>query len=209
MGLLQGAYALLIKSRRFPGELVACKKGSPLILGVRSGAPEVMSGRGSGATAPADEPVECFVASDASAVVEHTKRVLVLEDGDLVHISGPGYRVYNHTGPQGPGRDTALPPPLKAAQRAITTLEMEVSEIMKSGYDHFMKKEIHEQPESILQTMRGRVFFPASSLSSASTYNGPLSPAVTTTPAVLQGGSNGATAAFPRAESGVDPRRDR
>lgn len=128
MGLLQGAYALLIKSRRFPGELVACKKGSPLILGMRSEQADSVAKTGSGAVAAMDEPVECFIASDASAVVEHTKRVLVLEDGDLVHISGPGYRVYNHAGPQGFGRETA---PLKAAKRAITTLEMEVSEIMK------------------------------------------------------------------------------
>ena len=43
--------------------------------------------------------------------------------------------------------------------RALLTLEMEVAQIMKGGYDHFMKKEIHEQPDSVLQTMSGRVRF--------------------------------------------------
>ena len=74
---LEGAYALLIKSTAYPGELVACKRGSPLILGIK----ERPTGRGIRLSSVYDAPelhaaeaLECFVASDASAVVEHTKR---------------------------------------------------------------------------------------------------------------------------------------
>ena len=68
---LEGAYAVLVKSRHYPGQLVACKRGSPLILGLRQGGGGG-SGGGSGAAAAAG--FECFLASDASAVVEHTKK---------------------------------------------------------------------------------------------------------------------------------------
>ena len=74
---LEGAYALLIKSTAYPGELVACKRGSPLILGIR----ETPTGRGIRLSSVHDAreqhlagALECFVASDASAVVEHTKQ---------------------------------------------------------------------------------------------------------------------------------------
>lgn len=69
---LEGAFSLLIKSSHYPGELVACKRGSPLILGIKEAA-----GRGrspSYARRTVDSALECFVASDASAVVEHTKQ---------------------------------------------------------------------------------------------------------------------------------------
>lgn len=75
MRQLEGAYALLVKSAHHPGELVACKRGSPLILGLRT----TPAADGGAAAAPgqqhaAAEGVECFLASDASAVVEHTKK---------------------------------------------------------------------------------------------------------------------------------------
>ena len=80
MSQLEGAFAMLVKSRHHPGELVACKRGSPLILGVRlcptakcgSPAPPRTNGL-SGWGLSGGEAVECFLASDASAVVEHTK----------------------------------------------------------------------------------------------------------------------------------------
>jgi glucosamine--fructose-6-phosphate aminotransferase (isomerizing) len=84
MSQLEGAYALLIKSTHYPGELVACKRGSPLILGLRtSPVPASSGGAGAGAGSNgangsnkrgAVEGFECFLASDASAVVEHTKK---------------------------------------------------------------------------------------------------------------------------------------
>mmetsp|Transcript_5978 Transcript_5978/g.15895 ORF Transcript_5978/g.15895 Transcript_5978/m.15895 type:complete len:698 (-) Transcript_5978:1845-3938(-) len=150
---LEGAYALLFKSKHYPGEMVACKRGSPLILGIKD--PNSL-GRGSfshirdaGDKKWRSGAIECWLASDASAVVEHTKRVIVLEDNDVLHLTGGGYGIYN----------TAQQDVEEAVPRVLLTLQMEVEQIMKGGADHFMQKEIHEQPESLLQTMRGRVQF--------------------------------------------------
>lgn len=76
-------------------------------------------------------------------------RVIVLEDNDVVHLCKGAYGIFNvgHS-----DRSLAVP-------RVLQTLEMEVNHIMKGGYNHFMQKEIHEQPESITETMRGRVKF--------------------------------------------------
>ncbi|KAL4452541.1 hypothetical protein ABPG75_008203 [Micractinium tetrahymenae] len=181
MGQLEGAYALLLKSTHYPREVVACKRGSPLILGLRSaptpgsagGAAAALAravsgevGAGPPAKRPAAEGFECFFASDASAVVEHTKKVIVLEDSDVVHLQGGAYTLFNAAernaelaaaGAAGAAAGGAGRVPPVAVSRALQTLEMEVSQIMKGGYDHYMQKEIHEQPESIFQTMRGRV----------------------------------------------------
>ncbi len=73
----------------------------------------------------------------------------MLEDNDVVHLCKGAYGIFNvgHS-----DRTLAVP-------RVLQTLEMEVNHIMKGGYNHFMQKEIHEQPESITETMRGRVKF--------------------------------------------------
>lgn len=152
MKQLNGAYALLIKSPHYPGEMVACKRGSPLIMGIRE-VPNVRKlFRTSDARSKllASESLECYIASDASAVVEHTKHVVYLEDNDLVHLVGGAYGIFN-VSVQESCRE--------AVPRNISQLEMEVAQIMKGGYDHFMKKEIHEQPESIIQSLSGRVKF--------------------------------------------------
>lgn len=150
---LEGAYALLIKSTHYPGELVACKRGSPMILGIKEGPNARRTSFNS--IKDADDrrwrssSLECWIASDASAILEHTKRVVALEDNDVLHIVGSGYGIYN-TG----GQDVE-----EAVERIFMTLQMEVDQIMKGGFDYFMQKEIHEQPESLLSTMRGRVQF--------------------------------------------------
>lgn len=94
------------------------------------------------------QPIEFFVASDASAVIEHTKRVLYLEDDDIAHIAEGELHIHRLR------RNDGL-----SSVRAIETLEIELAEIMKGQYDHFMQKEIYEQPESVVNTMRGRVNF--------------------------------------------------
>lgn len=171
MGQLEGAYALLVKSTHYPAEVVACKRGSPLILGLRSAATHSPGARGrgpgsggnGGGKSQAVEGLECFFASDASAVVEHTKKVIVLEDSDVVHLQGGAYTLFNaaeRNAELASGAELAggsRPRSAPQVSRVLQTLEMEVSQIMKGGYDHFMQKEIHEQPESIFQTMRGRV----------------------------------------------------
>lgn len=151
---LEGAYALLIKSTHYPGELVACKRGSPMILGIKDGTGHRRTSlnrirEGDDDKAWRSGAIECWVASDASAVVEHTKRVIIMEDNDVLHLTGGGYGIYN----------TEQQDVEEAVPRVLLTLQVEVEQIMKGGYDHFMQKEIHEQPESLLQTMRGRVQF--------------------------------------------------
>ena len=87
MAKLEGAFALLIKSTHYPGELVACKRGSPLIMGIKA-APvhfspikrTVSSSDNESMRAMEADALECFIASDASAFLEHTKKAVVLED---------------------------------------------------------------------------------------------------------------------------------
>ncbi|XP_059310548.1 glutamine--fructose-6-phosphate aminotransferase [isomerizing] 1 [Lycium ferocissimum] len=101
------------------------------------------------------QPKELFLSSDANALVEHTKKVLVIEDGEVVHIKDGGVSIYkfdqaknNHGGAL--GRPASV-------QRALSILELEVEQINKGKYEHYMQKEIHEQPESVTTTMRGRL----------------------------------------------------
>lgn len=168
---LEGAYALLIKSSVYPGELVACRRGSPLILGVKYGihaeptpkspasptTPLTPKLTGSTISAPhctgeqnglQPQGLELFLASEASAVVEHTKQVIYLEDNDIVHIRDGQYTVYNWS-----DIDSAS----VEVRRTAQTLTMEVGQIMKGGYDYFMQKEIFEQADTIAQTMQGRI----------------------------------------------------
>eukprot|EP00238_Polyblepharides_amylifera_P007804 CAMPEP_0196599112 /NCGR_PEP_ID=MMETSP1081-20130531/94687_1 /TAXON_ID=36882 /ORGANISM="Pyramimonas amylifera, Strain CCMP720" /LENGTH=235 /DNA_ID=CAMNT_0041924867 /DNA_START=787 /DNA_END=1494 /DNA_ORIENTATION=- len=157
---LEGAYALVFKSLHFPGELVACRRGSPLILGIKvQGASDTptastlasMNASSVYSQGNSNKPAEYFFASDASAVVEHTKSVLYLEDDDVAHVCLGRYHVYrvDRDHPSGPTR-------APTHDRVVQTLQMEVHQIMKGGYDHFMQKEIHEQPQSLIGTMRGR-----------------------------------------------------
>jgi glucosamine--fructose-6-phosphate aminotransferase (isomerizing) len=101
------------------------------------------------------QPIEFFIASDAAAIVEHTKRVLYLEDDDIAHISDGELHIHRlrrtADGSQSPGQ--------LATTRTIETLELEIAAIMKGKFDTFMQKEIYEQPESVVNTMRGRVNF--------------------------------------------------
>ncbi|WRX09681.1 SIS domain - like 1 [Theobroma cacao] len=155
---LEGAYALIFKSRHYPNELIACKRGSPLLLGVK----ELSEDTSSGASfldlkfiSENGRPKELFLSSDASAVVEHTKKVLVIEDGEVVHLKDGGVSILKFENDKGK-HGSALSRP-SSVQRALSFLEMEVEQINKGKYEHYMQKEIHEQPESLTTTMRGRL----------------------------------------------------
>ncbi|XWS35545.1 hypothetical protein CRYUN_Cryun20dG0006200 [Craigia yunnanensis] len=153
---LEGAYALIFKSHHYPNELIACKRGSPLLLGVK----ELSEDMSSGASlldlkfiSENGQPKEFFLSSDASAVVEHTKKVLVIEDGEVVHLKDGSVSILKFESDKGK-RGSARP---SSVQRALSFLEMEVEQISKGHYEHYMLKEIHEQPESLTTTMRGRL----------------------------------------------------
>ncbi|KAJ7223697.1 hypothetical protein B0H12DRAFT_1224039, partial [Mycena haematopus] len=182
---LEGSFAFVFKSTHYPNEVVTARRGSPLLIGVKTDkklkvdfvdvefagqendvkvdmppptpssllAPPTISPKvlrtQSRAFMSEDglpQPIEFYIASDAAAVVEHTKRVLYLEDDDIAHIAEGG---------------VAHPPlPAKSRVRAASeTLELEIAAIMKGKFDTFMQKEIYEQPESVVNTMRGRVNF--------------------------------------------------
>ncbi|WMV10722.1 hypothetical protein MTR67_004107 [Solanum verrucosum] len=153
---LEGAYALTFKSRHYPNELIACKRGSPLLLGVKDLEEKASSGSSfSDVKFPSSngQPKELFLSSDANALVEHTKKVLVIEDGEVVHIKDGGVSIYKFD--KGKNGGTLSRP--ASVQRALSILEMEVEQINKGKYEHYMQKEIHEQPESLTTTMRGRL----------------------------------------------------
>jgi len=192
---LQGAFGVLIKSVHYPGECIAARKGSPLVIGVKTQrkmkvdfvdvefgeegkvlsaerasqnvavkAHNFLSPR-SHLLAPNDKsllhrsisrafisddgmpmPTEFFLSSDPSAIVEHTKKVLYLEDDDIAHIHEGSLNIHRLRKDDGTSNI-----------RAIQTLEIQLQELMKGSYDHYMQKEIFEQPESVVNAMRGRL----------------------------------------------------
>ncbi|XP_073848273.1 glutamine--fructose-6-phosphate aminotransferase [isomerizing] 2-like isoform X7 [Musca autumnalis] len=166
---LEGAFAIALKSKYFPGECVASRRGSPLLVGIKTKTRlatdhiPILYGKETGTGKPQVLPrsestseflpmeqkeVEYFFASDASAVIEHTNRVIYLEDDDVAAVRDGGLSIHRLK------KSTDDP-----HAREITTLKMEIQQIMKGNYDYFMLKEIFEQPESVVNTMRGRVRF--------------------------------------------------
>lgn len=155
---LEGAYALIFKSRHYPNELIACKRGSPLLLGIKeltvdervgSSFHDVKFMTNNG------QPRELFLSSDANAIVEHTKKALMIEDGEVVHLKDGGVTILRFDSDKGKQSGSLSRP--ASVQRALSVLEMEVEQINKGKYEHYMQKEIHEQPESLTTTMRGRL----------------------------------------------------
>uniref|UniRef100_A0A668AKR8 glutamine--fructose-6-phosphate transaminase (isomerizing) n=1 Tax=Myripristis murdjan TaxID=586833 RepID=A0A668AKR8_9TELE len=161
---LEGAFALVFKSIHYPGEAVGTRRGGPLLIGVKSDHklstdhipvlyrsckfesvflvldfyPNVI----------AVSVTDCFLSYDGSAVIEHTNRVIFLEDDDVAAVTDGRLSIHRI-------KRTAGDHPA----RAIQTLQMELQQIMKGNYSSFMQKEIFEQPESVVNTMRGRVNF--------------------------------------------------
>ncbi|XP_022214332.2 glutamine--fructose-6-phosphate aminotransferase [isomerizing] 2 isoform X4 [Drosophila obscura] len=174
---VEGAFAIAVKSKHFPGECVASRRSSPLLVAIKtksrlatdhipilygkddkkqtsdqdtdSGKPQVLPRSDSTSEfMPEEKEVEYFFASDASAVIEHTNRVIYLEDDDVAAVRDGTLSIHR--------LKKSLDDP---HAREITTLKMEIQQIMKGNYDYFMQKEIFEQPDSVVNTMRGRVRF--------------------------------------------------
>ncbi|PLX05692.1 MAG: glutamine--fructose-6-phosphate transaminase (isomerizing) [Marinilabiliales bacterium] len=119
-----GAYAIVIVSNEHPNELIAARKGSPLVVGIGEG--------------------EFYLASDATPIVEYTKNVVYLEDEEVAYLKlGEDLQIRTIK------NQTKTP--------YIQELEWNLGQLEKEGYDHFMLKEIYEQPKSILDSMRGRL----------------------------------------------------
>ncbi|EKM76709.1 hypothetical protein AGABI1DRAFT_115602 [Agaricus bisporus var. burnettii JB137-S8] len=192
---LEGSFAFVFKSSHFPNEVVTARRGSPLLIGVKTDKklkvdfvdvefagqdpketlPESIQANSlTGLAVPSanpkvfrtqsrtfitedgfPQPIEFFIASDAAAIIEHTKRVLYLEDDDIAHIADGELQIHRLRRKE-EGHQT---PSQIATTRTIETLELEIAAIMKGKFDTFMQKEIYEQPESVVNTMRGRVNF--------------------------------------------------
>uniref|UniRef100_UPI00254169C3 glutamine--fructose-6-phosphate aminotransferase [isomerizing] 1 n=1 Tax=Euleptes europaea TaxID=460621 RepID=UPI00254169C3 len=166
---LEGAFALVFKSVHYSGQAVGTRRGSPLLIGVRSehklstdhipvlyrtgkdkkGSCSLSRVDSTTCLFPVEEKaVEYYFASDASAVIEHTNRVIFLEDDDVAAVVDGRLSIHRIKRTAG-----------DHSGRAVQTLQMELQQIMKGNFSSFMQKEIFEQPESVFNTMRGRVNF--------------------------------------------------
>jgi glucosamine--fructose-6-phosphate aminotransferase (isomerizing) len=119
-----GAYAIVIMSEDAPDELIAARKGSPMVIGVGKG--------------------EYFIASDATPIVEYTKNVIYLNDNEIAYVRRDDLLIKNI--------DNTVQTPY------IQKLELQLEMLEKGGYDHFMLKEIYEQPRSVRDCLRGRIY---------------------------------------------------
>ncbi len=120
---LEGSFAIVVLSESEPDRLVAAKNATPIVLGLGEG--------------------ENFVASDIPAMLEHTRRVVFLEDGEVVELTADSAAITTFDG--------------APVERAPKVVAWDAVTAQKGGYKHFLLKEIHEQPQAIIDTMRGRI----------------------------------------------------
>jgi glucosamine--fructose-6-phosphate aminotransferase (isomerizing) len=120
---VEGTYGIAVVSSRDPEKLVAARNGSPLLLGIGENS--------------------LFVASDAAAIVEHTRDVIYLDDGELAVLDRNGYRTSDLRG--------------RPLTKEVSRVSWDLGTIERGGFAHYMLKEIFEQPDSVRDTMRGRL----------------------------------------------------
>jgi glucosamine--fructose-6-phosphate aminotransferase (isomerizing) len=120
---LEGSYAIVVMSSREPGCLIAAKNSTPVVLGVGVD--------------------ENFVASDIPALLDYTREVIFLEDGELARVSRERIEIVTFGG--------------EPIHRSPRHVGWDPVTAQKSGYEHFLLKEIHEQPQAIIDTLRGRI----------------------------------------------------
>lgn len=121
---LEGAFGFGIICKDEPDVLIGARRGSPLVFGI------------------GDEG-EFYLASDVAAIVNHTRKVVYLDDNDVVVAYRDGYEILNLQS--------------QSVQRDVQKIDFDEDAVAKGGFDHFMLKEIFEQPESLRNTMRGRL----------------------------------------------------
>ena len=120
---VEGTFGIAVLSAREPDRIITARRGSPIVIGVGDG--------------------ETIIASDASAILAHTQRVIYLDDNDIAVVTRDSVDI----------RDLNNIP----VTRGISELGLDSSAAEKGGFDHFMLKEIHEQPDSLANALRGRL----------------------------------------------------
>ena len=120
---IRGSYALLFLNQRDPRRLVVAKNSTPIVIGQGEG--------------------ETFIASDIPALLDYTRKVAFLEDGEVADVSVNSFRLYDGKG--------------KSIQRPLKEITWDAVAARKGGYRHFMLKEIHDQPRAVADTFRGRI----------------------------------------------------
>jgi glucosamine--fructose-6-phosphate aminotransferase (isomerizing) len=126
----EGAYGILVISSKEPDKIIAARKGSPLVIGIGEG--------------------ENLIASDAAALINHTRQVVYMADNEVACITA----------------DEVITKTIhdKEIIKQVEEITFDLEQIEKGGYEHFMLKEIHEQPESIRNSFRGRLHMPDGAL---------------------------------------------
>ena len=122
LNLIEGTYGIVAFAEGEPDRLVVARNGSPIVLGVGEN--------------------EMYVASDAPALIAHTKQVVYLDDGEVAVLE--------------PGQFRTTDLHDRAVEKGVDLIDWDLQEIERGDFDHFMLKEIHEQPRSIARGMRGR-----------------------------------------------------
>ena len=120
--MLKGTYGLVLCHVDEPNKLLAARCGSPLVVGLAEG--------------------QTIIASDVSAIVNHTRQIIYLDDGEIAEINGDGFKIINLKNQE--------------INKEINNIDWDIAECEKKGYAHFMLKEIFEQPETIKDSLRGR-----------------------------------------------------
>jgi len=120
---LEGAFSIVVLCENEPGKILTAKNATPIVIGLGEG--------------------ENFVASDIPALLDYTRKVTFLDDGEMAEVSREGVQLSNFQGQ-----------PIEREPRVIT---WDTITAQKGGYKHFLLKEIHEQPQAIIDTMRGRI----------------------------------------------------
>ncbi len=121
--ILEGAYAIGVFTQDEPERLITARKGSPLVIGLGEG--------------------ENLIASDIPAILEHTNKVIFLDDGELAELTRDEVKIYDLEG--------------TPKEKEITEITWSLEASEKGGYDHFMLKEIFEQPKAINDTLKANI----------------------------------------------------
>ncbi len=123
LGVVEGAYGIAVTHVDEPNLIVGARRGSPLVVGVGEGVN--------------------YLASDVAAIMEHTRQVIYLDDGEMVTLRPEGIKITTISN--------------EDVEKEIQEITWDLGQIQKGGYEHFMLKEIFEQPQTIRDSFRGRV----------------------------------------------------